>query len=390
MEARFALFLLTLFYLCLLDQAFGQKQKCKPNEFRCRKTGACIDKLLTCDGNVDCEDGTDEKVNCSDACHVNGSVVVDSGVTTQDEDWWYACSRSRWRAAGCVVNGRRYAVGQTFSGYQNDFWGKCEKLGPNYLRRHLYGCVDYKGRLVEPGEQYLIDSLFWANCSSHNTTTEVVGLGNVTLNGVRRQIIGCNDGTDEPVPNGEEFLEIGDESSGLGVALQCRLSGSEEWPQVVPVACIIGNETNRNEFVGLSNGCFETFGSTVYYCSIQGKIDVSRLDNNRLNGTWRYNWQLSWNNTSPETIKKLEDDGFLRCPADDADLDQQQSGPTPARQKGGNKKKETPSSKSKSRAKRNASFKLKIGWGAKKIFNSVIENQFLGYVNDAQSNLSPL
>lgn len=59
-------------------------------------------------------------------------------------------------------------------------------------------------------------------------------MGNVTLNvslhfasltgskdccpfqGVRRQIIGCNDGTDEPVPNGEEFLEIGDETSGLG------------------------------------------------------------------------------------------------------------------------------------------------------------------------------
>lgn len=85
-----------------------------------------------------------------------------------------------------------------------------------------------------------------------------------------------------------------------GVALQCRLSGSEEWPQVVPVACIIGNETNRNEFVGLSNGCYETFGSTVYYCSITGKVDVSRLENNRLNGTWRYNWQLSWNSTSDD------------------------------------------------------------------------------------------
>lgn len=89
------------------------------------------------------------------------------------------------------------------------------------------------------------------------------------------------------------------------MALQCRLSGNEEWPQVVPVACIIGNETNRNEFIGLSNGCYENFGSTVYYCSITGKVDVNRLENNRLNGTWRYNWQLSWNTTSDDVSLHL-------------------------------------------------------------------------------------
>jgi len=385
--------LLILFCVCMADNASGQKaSKCKPTQFRCRKSGDCIDKLLTCDGNVDCTDGTDEKVNCSDSCHVNGSVVVDSGVTTQDEDWWYACSRSRWRAAGCVVNNRRYAVGQTFSGYQNDFWGKCEKLGPNYLRRHLYGCVDYKGRLVEPGETYLIDSLFWANCSSHNTTTEVVGLGNVTLNGVRRQIVGCNDGTDEPVPNNEEFLEIGDETSGLGVALQCRLSGNEEWPQVVPVACIIGNETNRNEFVGLSNGCYETFGSTVYFCSITGKVDVNRLENNRLNGTWRYNWQLSWNTTSDETVKHLETQGFLRCPAD---AEEDQAGPQPTRQKGGKKKESKSGVRSRIRRdaklrQRRAAKSKNIRAGLPQIVNSVVEDRFLGYVNGAESNVSPL
>jgi len=234
--------------------------------------------------------------------------------------------------------------------------------------------------------------LFWANCSSHNTTTEVAGLGNVTLNGVRRQIVGCNDGTDEPVPNNEEFLEIGDETSGLGVALQCRLSGNEEWPQVVPVACIIGNETNRNEFVGLSNGCYETFGSTVYYCSIQGKVDVSRLDNNRLNGTWRYNWQLSWNTTSEDTLKHLEGQGFLRCPAES---EEDPSGSQTARQKGG-KKKGPSSTNVRSRIRRDAKSRMRrsshktIHAGFSHFFNSVVEDRFLGYVNGAESNVSPL
>jgi len=175
----------------------------------------------------------------------------------------------------------------------------------------------------------------------------------------------------------------------LGVALQCRLSGNEEWPQVVPVACIIGNETNRNEFVGLSNGCYETFASTVYYCSINGKIDVSRLENNRLNGTWRYNWQLSWNTTSPETLKDLENKGFLRCPAD-SDADSDQSGPTPTRQKGTNGKKKESSSKGGVRSRIRRDTVKKSASKGRHIFNAMIENRFLGFVNGAESNVSPL
>lgn len=41
------------------------KEKCKENEFRCRTSGRCIDRIFVCDHIVDCDyDQSDEDFCC--------------------------------------------------------------------------------------------------------------------------------------------------------------------------------------------------------------------------------------------------------------------------------------------------------------------------------------
>lgn len=84
-----------------------------------------------------------------------------------------------------------------------------------------------------------------------------------------------------------------------GVAMQCKISSSEsEWPQVIPVSCLVQDKSNQDEFTGLSDGCYDVFGHLIYYCTITAHVTVRKLGNNRLNGTWTYQWLLGWNSTS--------------------------------------------------------------------------------------------
>lgn len=98
-----------------------------------------------------------------------------------------------------------------------------------------------------------------------------------------------------------------------------------------------------------------------------------------------------------QTIKHLESQGFLRCPAD---AEEEQAGPQPARQKGGSKKKENKENAKggiRSRLRRDSAKSTRDRRAAKnrsaghsQFFNSVGEDRFLGYVNGAESNVSPL
>ena len=41
----------------------GVKGKCEPNEFRCANNQKCVSVAWVCDGDMDCDDGSDER-NC--------------------------------------------------------------------------------------------------------------------------------------------------------------------------------------------------------------------------------------------------------------------------------------------------------------------------------------
>lgn len=111
----------------------------------------------------------------------NGSVIVPANTTVADDTWWYLCTGSSWLAQGCVINGQRYNVGETFFGYLNEFYGRCEALEGKYIRATVLGCVDVNNRTVDPGHTYVADPLFWANCTSTKQQVTTPDLGNITL-----------------------------------------------------------------------------------------------------------------------------------------------------------------------------------------------------------------
>lgn len=114
-------------------------------------------------------------------CDNNGTIVA-AGTIVEDNNWWYVCNKSRWRIVGCMINGKRFSVGDTFFGHLGEFWGRCDLLGSSYIRRHLQGCVDYKGNPVKPGTAYLSDALFWSMCSGTRQLYYIPSEGTIAIN----------------------------------------------------------------------------------------------------------------------------------------------------------------------------------------------------------------
>lgn len=81
-----------------------------------------------------------------------------------------------------MVKGKQILIGDTFFGYMNEFWGRCEMLGTSFIRRRLKGCIDHKGTPVRPGMHYLTDPLFWAFCSDTKKVVDVPGEGKISIN----------------------------------------------------------------------------------------------------------------------------------------------------------------------------------------------------------------
>ena len=53
----------------------ASRQKCQEGEFKCHN-GACIKKSFVCDGEVDCTDGSDEIVSCSECSYLFGQYYL--------------------------------------------------------------------------------------------------------------------------------------------------------------------------------------------------------------------------------------------------------------------------------------------------------------------------
>ena len=112
------------------------------------------------------------------------TTLIKAGETGQDVEWWYTCTKSRWLISGCVVNGQRFRVGDTFQllTRQGVFWGKCEKIDQYHYMRQPYGCVDAFGKNVDNGQQFQMNQLFWGTCSVNKTTTNAPEIGSVQVN----------------------------------------------------------------------------------------------------------------------------------------------------------------------------------------------------------------
>ena len=52
------------------------ENKCRDGEFKC-KNGLCIRKSFVCDGEVDCSDGSDEIISCSEYHSFQSGIIAD-------------------------------------------------------------------------------------------------------------------------------------------------------------------------------------------------------------------------------------------------------------------------------------------------------------------------
>jgi len=246
--------------------------------------------------------------NISDSgCSINnGTVMVPADTTVADDTWWYLCTGDSWLAKGCVVNGERYNVGESFFGYLNEFYGRCDAVEGKYIRATVLGCIDVNNQTIEPGRTYVADPLFWANCTSTKQEVPTPDLGNITLDIIGRKIVGCNDGSDEIIPDDGTFVQVTNDGPLLaGVGLVCKIQGS--FPQVQPQVCVVANNSQTDEaYVGLSDHCYGKLQKFVFYCTINGEEDQA-------NGTAIYGWEIGWNISTTEFLSYLKSNGFRDC-----------------------------------------------------------------------------
>jgi len=248
-----------------------------------------------------------DSTNTGAGCSINnGSVFVPANTTVADDTWWYLCTGESWLAKGCVVNGERYNVGDTFFGYLNEFYGRCEALEGKYIRATVLGCIDVNNKTIEPGHSYVADPLFWANCTSTKQIVSTPDLGNITLDIIGRKIVGCNDGSEDIIPNEGTFVQVTNDGPLLaGVGLVCKIQGS--FPQVQPQVCVVANNSQTDEaYVGLADHCYGKLHKFVFYCTINGEEDLK-------NGTAVYGWEIGWNLSTVDFISYLKTNGFRDC-----------------------------------------------------------------------------
>ena len=55
------------------------ENKCRDGQFKC-KNGLCIWKTFVCDGDVDCSDGSDEIISCSEYYPFHREIIADYAV----------------------------------------------------------------------------------------------------------------------------------------------------------------------------------------------------------------------------------------------------------------------------------------------------------------------
>jgi len=248
------------------------------------------------------------KANSEDSgCSINnGSVIVPANTTVADDTWWYLCTGSNWIAKGCVVNGKRYDVGEKFFGYLNEFFGRCEILEGKYIRATVLGCIDVNNQTVDPGHTFIADPLFWANCTATKQSVPTPDVGNVTLDIIGRKIVGCNDGSSDIIPDEGTFVQVtNDGPLQAGVGLVCKIQGS--FPQVQPQVCVVANNSDTDEaYIGLADHCFGTLQKFVFYCTIAGEEDAA-------NDTAVYGWEIGWNISTKQFISNLKATGFRDC-----------------------------------------------------------------------------
>jgi hypothetical protein len=329
-EKMLSIGIICLFVVCTVIS--GSDAACSSKDFpqfQCTSDGKCIDQEFTCNGINDCSDGSDESLsNCTNGCLFNGTLIK-QGETGQDPEWWYTCTKSRWLISGCVINGQRYKLGDTFQllTRQGIFWGKCEKLDQYHYMRQPYGCVDKDGKNIDNGQRFQMNQLFWGVCSLNKTTTKAPEVGSVTVNDVKWKITGCNDGSQKQINDGQEFIWIIDPFRLLGVQIKCQLPKKEnEWPDIKPTACVVNVPSNSATpaaaatsssaqpiFKVLRHKCYSPIDKLLYYCTITPKATTVPPQLVGKISTWDEDWLLNITDNTADELKTLKSKGFSEC-----------------------------------------------------------------------------
>lgn len=99
-------------------------------------------------------------------------------------EWWYVCTNTKWVLSGCVIHGHRFRGGENYRMFTTEgiFWGTCQQLKNNFFMRQPQGCVDIRGKNVQPGETFMINDVFWGVCLLNQNTTTIPDVGAVALN----------------------------------------------------------------------------------------------------------------------------------------------------------------------------------------------------------------
>lgn len=294
---------------------------CPDGKFECKGDKSCIDFLKTCDGINNCADSSDEKLNCPNGCDVNGTFSK-PGSTLQTEEWWFNCSKSRWILSGCVVHNVGFKPNEIFRAVTKlgTYWGVCKQIKPGTMIRQPEGCVDYRdGKMVKNGEEFLLNSAFWAKCIVNKTKENQ----SISLNDVGWKISGCYNGTSTPVQDGVEFPWIFEPAAIWGVRVKCKVPNQPKvTPILTPSACLVGvNLTNRWEVRALRSKCFMVADDLVFYCeiSLMETAPLSKLAKwggktaSSLSALETPAFHLNITSNSPKELKQLSANGYKPC-----------------------------------------------------------------------------